>query len=187
MGGKILNTERAHLDRIVKFEEIKDLIIAIGAGIGETLDYDKARYHRIIIMTDADVDGDHIKTLLLTFFFRHMVEVIKRGYLYIALPPLYRVQIGKKAYYAYSDGEKEKIIKEKGNGKVSIQRYKGLGEMNPKQLWDTTMDPETRTLKQVAIEDAEEADRFFTMLMGKEVPPRKKFIQTYARSATLDV
>ncbi|MCK4588185.1 DNA gyrase subunit B [Candidatus Woesebacteria bacterium] len=187
LGGKILNTERAHLDRIVKFEEIKDLIIAIGAGIGETLDYDKARYHRIIIMTDADVDGDHIKTLLLTFFFRHMVEVIKRGYLYIALPPLYRVQIGKKAYYAYSDGEKEKIIKEKGNGKVSIQRYKGLGEMNPKQLWDTTMDPETRTLKQVAIESAEEADRFFTMLMGKEVPPRKKFIQTYAKSATLDV
>ncbi|TEU03022.1 hypothetical protein E3I18_00060, partial [Candidatus Woesebacteria bacterium] len=187
LGGKILNTERAHLDRIVKFEEIKDLIIAIGAGIGETLDYDKARYHRIIIMTDADVDGDHIKTLLLTFFFRHMVEVIKRGYLYIALPPLYRVQIGKNAYYAYSDGEKEKIIKEKGNGKISIQRYKGLGEMNPKQLWDTTMDPETRTLKQVAIESAEEADRFFTMLMGKEVPPRKKFIQTYAKSATLDV
>lgn len=187
LGGKILNTERAHLDRIVKFEEIKDLIIAIGAGIGETLDYDRTRYHRIIIMTDADVDGDHIKTLLLTFFYRHMAEVIKRGYLYIALPPLYRVQIGKKAYYAYSDEEKEKIIKEKGNGKVTIQRYKGLGEMNPKQLWETTMDPKTRTLKQIAIEDAEKADRFFTMLMGKEVPPRKKFIQTYARSATLDV
>jgi len=187
LGGKILNTERAHLDKIVKFEELKDLIIALGAGIGETLDYTKTRYHRIIIMTDADVDGDHIKTLLLTFFYRHMDGVIKRGYLYIALPPLYRIQIGKKAYYAYSDEQKEEIIKEKGNGKVTVQRYKGLGEMNPRQLWETTMNPETRTLKKVTIEDAEEADRFFTMLMGKEVPPRKKFIQTYARSATLDI
>lgn len=187
LGGKILNTERAQLDRIVKFEEIKDLIIALGAGIGESIDYDKIKYQRIIIMTDADVDGEHIKTLLLTFFYRHMPEIIKRGYLYVALPPLFRVQIGKKFYYAYSDEEKDKIIKEKANGKVTVQRYKGLGEMNPGQLWDTTMDPKTRTLKQVAIEDAEATDRLFTTLMGQEVPPRKRFIQTHARNATLDV
>lgn len=187
LGGKVLNTERAHLERIVKFEELKDLIVALGAGIGESLNYDKVRYRRTIIMTDADVDGDHIKTLLLTFFYRHMPEIITRGYLYIALPPLYRVQIAKKGHYAYSDEEKEQIIKSKANGKFTVQRYKGLGEMNPKQLWETTMDPEKRTLKQVKIEDAEAADRLFTMLMGKDVPPRKKFIQTHARSATLDV
>ena len=187
LGGKILNTERAHLDKIVKFEEIKDLIVALGAGIGESLNYDKLRYHRIIIMTDADVDGEHIKTLLLTFFYRHMPEIISRGYLYISLPPLYRVQIGKNIYYAYSDEDKDKIIKEKGNGKVTIQRYKGLGEMNPRQLWETTMDPKTRTLKRVGVKDAEEADRLFTMLMGSEVPPRKKFIQAHAKAATLDI
>jgi DNA gyrase subunit B len=187
IGGKILNTERAHLDKIVKFEEIKDVIVALGAGIGESLDYAKIKYQRVIIMMDADVDGEHIKTLLLTFFFRHMLEIITKGYLYVALPPLYRVQIGRNAYYTYSDEEKEKIIKEKGNGKVTIQRYKGLGEMNPQQLWETTMDPESRILKQVTIEDAEEADRIFTTLMGKEVAPRKKFIQTYAKLATLDV
>ncbi|MBI4057910.1 DNA gyrase subunit B [Candidatus Microgenomates bacterium] len=187
LGGKILNTERAQLDKIVKFEEIKDLIIALGAGIGDSLNYDKLRYHRIIIMTDADVDGQHIETLLLTFFYRHMPEVIKRGYLYIALPPLYKVQIAKEAHYAYNDEEKDKIIREKGNGKVVVQRYKGLGEMNPSQLWETTMDPEARTLKQITIEDAEEADRIFTMLMGEEVPPRKKFIQTHAKLATLDI
>ncbi len=187
IGGKILNTERAHLDKIVKFEEIKDLIIAMGAGIGESLNYDKIKYQRIIIMMDADVDGEHIKTLLLTFFYRHMPEVIKRGYLYIALPPLYRVQISKKEYYVYSDEEKEKIIKEKGNGKVKIQRYKGLGEMNPNQLWETTMNPEKRIIKKVEIEDAEAADRLFTTLMGKEVPPRRRFIQTHAKTATLDV
>jgi DNA gyrase subunit B len=187
LGGKILNTERAHLDRIVKFEELKDLIVALGAGVGETVDYDKVRYHRIIIMTDADVDGEHIKTLLLTFFYRHMPEVIKRGYLYVALPPLFKVTISRESFYAYSDGEKDDIIKEKGNGKVSVQRYKGLGEMNPEQLWETTMDPKTRILKQVEIEDAEEADKIFTTLMGKEVAPRKKFIQSHAKLATLDV
>ncbi|MGB6838703.1 MAG: DNA gyrase subunit B [Microgenomates group bacterium] len=186
LGGKILNTERAQLDRIVKFEEIKDLIIALGAGIGESLDYNKTRYQRVIIMTDADVDGEHIKTLLLTFFFRHMPEIISRGYLYIALPPLFQLRSGKKIAYAYSEEEREKKIKKIG-GKVTIQRYKGLGEMNPPQLWETTMDPNKRILKQVEIEDAEKADRFFTMLMGKEVPPRKKFIQTHARTATLDV
>jgi len=187
LGGKVLNTERAHLDKIVKFEELKDLIVALGAGIGESIDYKKLRYHRIIIMTDADVDGEHIKTLLLTFFFRHMPEIIKKGYLYVALPPLYRIQIGKNIYFAYSDEERDSIIKENKNKKFNLQRYKGLGEMNPKQLWETTMDPKTRTLKQISIENDEETDRLFTMLMGKEVPPRKKYIQTHAKLATLDI
>lgn len=187
LGGKILNTERAHIDKIVEFEELKNLIIALGTGIGDVINYNKIRYNRIIIMTDADVDGEHIKTLLLTFFYRHMPEVITKGYLYIAMPPLYKIQIAKKEYYAYSDQEKEKIIKESANGKVVVQRYKGLGEMNPEQLWETTMNPKTRILKQVTIEDAEEADRIFTVLMGEEVTPRKKFIQTHAKLATLDI
>lgn len=187
LGGKILNTERAQLDKIVKFEEIKDLIIALGGGIGDSINYDKVRYHRIIIMTDADVDGGHIKTLLLTFFYRHMPEIIGRRYLYVALPPLYKISIGKDSLYAYTDEDKETILKEKGSSKFTIQRYKGLGEMNPGQLWETTMDPKVRILKQVTIEDGEAADRMFTMLMGKEVPPRKKFIQTHAKMATLDI
>lgn len=187
LGGKILNTERAHLDKIVKFEELKDLIVAIGAGVGDTIDYNKVRYHRIIIMTDADVDGEHIKTLLLTFFFRHMPEAIDKGYLYIALPPLYRVQVGKTVTYAYSDEEKDTHAKSTNGGKLTIQRYKGLGEMNPDQLWETTMDPKTRILKQVNVEDVEEADRTFTTLMGEEVAPRKRFIQTHAKLATLDI
>ncbi|OGM60156.1 DNA topoisomerase IV subunit B [Candidatus Woesebacteria bacterium RIFCSPLOWO2_01_FULL_39_10] len=193
LGGKILNTERAHLDKIVKFDELRDLIIALGAGIGDVVDYDKIRYNRIIIMTDADVDGEHIKTLLLTFFYRHMPEVIARGFLYVALPPLYRVQIGKEAYYSYTEEEREAVIKDKtaqagkGNGKVTIQRYKGLGEMNPIQLWETTMDPKTRVLKKIGVDDAEEADRIFLTLMGEEVAPRKKFIQTHAKMATLDI
>ena len=187
IGGKILNTERAHLDKIVKFEEIKDLIVALGAGIGESLDYEKLKYQRIIIMMDADVDGDHIKTLLLTFFYRHMPGIISRGFLYIALPPLYKLQIARKSYYVYSDVEKNKLIKSKSNGKVKVQRYKGLGEMNPEQLWDTTMDPTQRILKKIEVEDAEEADKLFTTLMGPEVPPRRRFIQTHAKTATLDV
>lgn len=187
LGGKILNTERAHLDKIVKFEELKDLIVAIGAGVGDTIDYNKVRYHRIIIMTDADVDGEHIKTLLLTFFFRHMPEAIAKGYLYIALPPLYRVQVGKEVNYAYTDEDKDTYTKTGAGGKVTIQRYKGLGEMNPDQLWETTMDPKTRILKQVNVEDAEAADRTFTTLMGEEVAPRKRFIQTHAKLATLDI
>lgn len=188
LGGKVLNTERAHLDKIVKFEEIKDLIIALGTGIGETIDYSKLRYHRIIIMTDADVDGEHIKTLLLTFFFRHMFDVVKKGHLYIALPPLFKIQSGKNIKYAYNDGEREEHIKSfKGSRKITVQRYKGLGEMNPGQLWETTMDPEVRTLKKVEVEDIEEADKVFTTLMGKEVAPRKKFIQTRAKFATLDI
>ena len=187
IGGKILNTERAHLDKIVKFEEMKDMIIALGAGIGDSLDYDKIKYHRIIIMMDADVDGEHIKTLLLTFFFRHMPDVINRGYLYIALPPLYKISKGKENHYAYTDEEKEEILKNLPSGKFTVQRYKGLGEMNPVQLWDTTMDPEKRILKKVSVEDAGEADRLFTTLMGSEVPPRKRYIQTHAKTATLDV
>jgi DNA gyrase subunit B len=187
LGGKILNTERAHLDKIVKFEEIKDLIIALGGGIGDTINYEKMRYHRIIIMTDADVDGAHISTLLLTFFYRHMPEVINRGYLYMALPPLFRVQMGKDVKYAYTEEERDAITKESKGQKVSIQRYKGLGEMNPTQLWETTMNPETRTLKQVTVESVEEAGKMFDMLMGEEVPPRKKYIQTHAKLATLDI
>jgi len=187
LGGKILNTERAHLDKIIEFEELKNLIIALGAGVGDLINYDKIRYQRIIIMTDADVDGEHIKTLLLTFFYRHMPEVISKGYLYIALPPLYKIQIAKESYYAYEEDEKTRIVKERGNGKVTLQRYKGLGEMNPEQLWETTMDPKVRILKQVTVEDAEDADRIFTILMGEEVAPRKKFIQTHAKLATLDV
>lgn len=187
LGGKILNTERAHLDKIVKFEELKNLIVALGAGVGDVIDYDKSRYHRIIIMTDADVDGEHIKTLLLTFFFRHMPDVIKRGYLYVALPPLFKIQSGKDIKYVYSEEELSSTTKSNGTKKSHIQRYKGLGEMNPEQLWETTMDPKTRILKQVNVEDADEADRIFTTLMGSEVAPRKKFIQTHAKYATIDV
>ncbi|OGH42427.1 MAG: DNA topoisomerase IV subunit B [Candidatus Levybacteria bacterium RIFCSPLOWO2_02_FULL_36_8b] len=191
-GGKILNTERARLDKIIEFEGLKNLIIALGMGIGESINLEKLRYHRVIIMTDADVDGEHIETLVLTFFFRHLPEIIKQGYLYIAQPPLYKIQHGKEIKYAYSDDEKDKILKEMNSGKknyftVNIQRYKGLGEMNPDQLWETTMNPANRILKQVAIEDAEEADAVFTMLMGNEVPPRKHFIQTNAKTANLDI
>lgn len=188
--GKILNTERARLDKVIEHEEIKNIIIALGMGIGETIKFEKLRYHRIIIMTDADVDGEHIETLILTFFFRHMPEIIKEGYLYIAMPPLFKITMGKDSKYAYSEEEREVVLKEltKTDGKApSIQRYKGLGEMNPDQLWETTMNPENRILKQVGIDDAEEADATFTMLMGDEVPPRKHFIQSNARQANLDI
>ena len=186
--GKILNTERARLDRIIEHEEVKNLIIALGAGIGETVRFEKLRYHRIIIMTDADVDGQHIETLILTFFYRHLPEIIRQGYLYIAQPPLYKLSFGKNSQYAYTDPEKDSIIQSLGSGaKVSIQRYKGLGEMNPDQLWETTMNPKNRILKQIHIDDAEEADAVFTMLMGDEVPPRKHFIQSNAKQAILDI
>lgn len=186
LGGKILNTERAQLDKIIEFEELKNLIIAIGAGIGETWNPEKLRYHRIITMTDADVDGEHIEILLLTFFYRHMKEVIQNGYLYVAMPPLYKVTIGKESFYAFSDEERDKILKEHP-GKATVQRYKGLGEMNPDQLRETTMNPQNRILKQVTIDDAALADETFTMLMSEDVPPRKRFIQSHATSATLDV
>lgn len=187
LGGKILNTQRAHLDKIVKFDEIKDLIIALGTGIGETINYEKLRYRRVIIMTDADVDGAHIRTLLLTFFYRHMPEIITRGYLYSALPPLYKITFGKDAFYAYTDEEQTQILKDHPGQKYAVQRYKGLGEMNPTQLWETTMDPTKRTLKKISIEDTEETNNLFEMLMGEEVPPRKKYIQTHAKLATLDI
>jgi len=188
--GKVLNTERARLDKIIEFAELKDLIIALGMGIGETMNAEKLRYHRVIIMTDADVDGEHIRTLLLTFFFRHLPDIIKGGYLYIAQPPLYKVQSGKDFQYAYSDVEKDTALASFPASKrdsAHIQRYKGLGEMNPEQLWDTTMNPANRILLKVKLEEAEKADQVFTMLMGSEVPPRKRFIQTHAKLANLDV
>jgi DNA gyrase subunit B len=187
--GKILNTERARLDKILGNNEVKALISALGTSIGDTFDLSDLRYGRIIIMTDADVDGAHIRTLLLTFFFRYMQPLIDEGHLFIAQPPLYRVAIKNQIKYAYSDLEKDQIIKEFGGmNKVSISRYKGLGEMNPEQLWETTMNPENRTLLVVNVEDAAEADRTFDMLMGSLVPPRRRFIQTHAREVrNLDV
>ena len=186
--GKILNTERARLDKVLEFEEIKTLIIAIGAGIGDTFNIEKARYHRIVLMTDADVDGEHIATLLLTFIFRYLPQLIEKGYVYIAMPPLYKVTSGREAFYVFTDDEKDAKVKEIGADKtISIQRYKGLGEMNPEQLWETTMNPATRIMKQIKSEDGAEADRVFSMLMGDEVPPRKRFIQTHAKNATLDI
>src|SRR3989344_1595833 len=185
--GKILNVERARLDKMLSSKEIKALIIALGAAIAEELDISKLRYHKIIIMTDADFDGAHIRTLLLTLFYRYYLPIIQQGYLYIAQPPLYRIQEGKDVRYAYSDSEKDKVIKEMKEG-ASIQRYKGLGEMNPSQLWETTMDPAVRVLRQVHIEDASEASKTFETLMGVEVAPRKLFIQTHARAVqNLDV
>jgi len=186
LGGKILNTERARLDKIVEFESLKDMIIALGMGIGDSTNLDKLRYHRIIIMTDADVDGEHIETLLLTFFYRHMKAIIENGYLYVAKPPLYKLSHGKEEHYVYSDDEKDAITKANPKN-YSIQRYKGLGEMNPEQLWETTMNPANRILKKVNISDAEDSDMVFTMLMGEEVPPRKHFIQENAKLANLDI
>jgi len=188
--GKILNTERARLDKILSNNEVKSLISALGTGIGETFDVTNLRYGRVIIMTDADVDGSHIRTLLLTFFFRYMPELIERGHLFIAQPPLYRIDHKRKVHYAYTEAERESLFKELNikNDKMKLQRYKGLGEMNPNQLWETTMDPTNRTLLQVTVEDATAADRTFDMLMGASVPPRKRFIQTHARDVrNLDV
>jgi DNA gyrase subunit B len=186
--GKILNVEKAPKDKILDHEEIRAIITAVGAGIGDQLDFSKLRYHRIIIMTDADVDGSHIRTLLLTFFYRNMVELISQGHLFIAQPPLFRIQAGKELFWIYSDKERDAKLKELKGKKLEIQRYKGLGEMSAEQLWDTTMNPESRTLLKVEIEDAMAADRVFHMLMGSEVPPRKSFIQAHAKSVrNLDI
>lgn len=215
--GKILNVERARLDKLLSNNEIKNLIIALGTNIGEGFEIESLRYNKVVIMTDADVDGAHIRTLLLTLFFRHFPELIKQGHIYIAMPPLYRVQVGKDVRYVYTDEEKDRVVAEMTKGKkaesqkikveseqddeameaemvetggvkVNIQRYKGLGEMNPEQLWETTMDPATRLMKQVTIEDAEMANETFEILMGSEVAPRKKFIQMHAKDvANLDV
>ncbi len=185
--GKILNVEKARLDKMLNSAEIRAMITAFGTSIGEEFDIEKLRYHKIIIMTDADIDGAHIRTLLLTFLFRHMKPLIERGYIYIAQPPLYRLKKGKVEEYAYSEEELQEKVEEIG-GKIDIQRYKGLGEMNPEQLWDTTMNPETRTLLQVAIEDAAKADDIFTTLMGDKVEPRREFIEQNSKYVTnLDV
>ena len=187
--GKILNVEKARLDKVLNSEEIKNMIKAFGCGIGKDFDIEKLRYHKIIIMTDADVDGAHIGTLLLTFFFRYMRPLIENGYVYAAQPPLFRVKKGKEIYYTYSDKEQEKVLAQLADkpGKTEIQRYKGLGEMDAEQLWDTTMDFNTRTLIQITIDDASAADEIFTTLMGDKVPPRKKFIEDNAVYAKLDI
>ena len=210
--GKILNIERARLDKMLASEQIKNLIVALGTAIGDVFDISKLRYHKLIIATDADVDGAHLRTLLLTLFYRHFRPVIDGGFLYIAQPPLYKIRKGKEVAYAYTEEEKVKIAgkdtpvaeeatepeegdaapeeaegKTKKAPKVSVQRYKGLGEMNPDELWETTMDPARRILKQVNIEDAQEADKIFDMLMGTDVPARKAFIQSHAKEATLDI
>ncbi len=188
--GKILNTERARLDKILANNEVKALISALGTSVGESFDVSGLRYGRVIIMTDADVDGSHIRTLLLTFFFRYMLSLIEEGHLYIAQPPLYRIAYRNQIRYAYSDSEKDQVLESLGTSseKAVLSRYKGLGEMNPQQLWETTMDPAQRTLLQVTVEDAAEADRTFDMLMGSAVPPRRRFIQTHARDVrNLDI
>ncbi len=184
--GKILNVERKRMSEILHNDEVGTLITALGTGIHTEWDISKLRYHKIVIMTDADVDGAHIRTLLLTFFFRHARELIERGHIYIAMPPLYKVSLKKKDYYVHTDAELSKLLKTL-NGEPSIQRYKGLGEMNPEQLWETTMDPARRTLIQVTIEDAEEADATFSMLMGDEVAPRKEFITSNAQFSTISI
>ncbi len=186
--GKLLNVEKARLDRILSSENVRPLIIALGGGIGDSFDIAKLRYHRVIIMTDADVDGAHIRTLLLTFFYRHMPQVIEQGYLYIAQPPLYRVSTGKVTRYAQSEQQRDVIVREMNTKNLTVQRFKGLGEMNADQLWETTMNPATRTLLRAEIEDAAGADAVFTMLMGEKVGPRKDFIKTEARKVRqLDV
>jgi len=184
--GKILNVERARLDKILKNNEIRNIITALGTGIGDDFQLDRARYHKVVIMTDADVDGSHIRTLLLTFFYRYMRELVEAGYVYIAQPPLYQIKRGKSTSYAYSDSELARALE--GAGKAAIQRYKGLGEMNPEQLWETTMDPEKRTMLKVTLEDAMEADEIFSILMGERVEPRREFIEAHARDVrNLDV
>jgi len=221
--GKILNVERARLDRMLGSEQIKNLVIAMGTSIGDTFDLDKMRYHKIIIATDADVDGAHIRTLILTLMYRYFRPVLDAGYVYIAQPPLFKIKKGKEIFYAYSDEERDKLLgkeavsleevlveevgdeveeeegsevrpesdsdtrSEKKSSKIHVQRYKGLGEMNAEELWETTMDPANRVLKQVSVTDAENANKVIDMLMGSEVPPRKTFIQSNAKMARLDV
>ncbi len=186
--GKILNVERARLDKMLASEQITNIITALGTGIGETYTLDKLRYWRIVLMTDADVDGSHIRTLLLTFFYRHMESLITEGHLYIAQPPLYRVQSGKQRHYVYTDQERDELLAQLGNKSAAVNRYKGLGEMDPEELWETTMNPATRTILQVTIEDAMKAEETFSMLMGDDVMPRKRFIEAHARNVkNLDI
>src|SRR3989344_3675480 len=186
--GKILNVERARLNKMLASEQVKNVVIALGTAIGDLFDISKLRYHKIIIATDADVDGAHIRTLLLTLIYRFFRPLIDAGYVYIAQPPLYKIKKGKEIFYVYSPEEKDERTK-KGSGleDADLQRYKGLGEMNAEELWETTMDPKARILKQVTVEDAREADRIFDILMGTDVPSRKSFIQSNAKKAILDV
>jgi DNA gyrase subunit B len=185
--GKILNVEKAREDKILTSEQIRNLITALGTGVGEKFDINKLRYHRVVLMSDADVDGSHIRTLLLTFFFRYMPAVITNKYLFVAQPPLYKISRGKQVSYAYTEEQKNRKLANM-DGKPEIQRYKGLGEMNPEQLWETTMNPANRMMMRVEIEDAVEADKIFDVLMGNEVDPRKRFIQTHAKSVrNLDI
>jgi DNA gyrase subunit B len=186
--GKIINVEKARLDKILNNEEIRTMITAMGTGVGSEFEIEKARYHRLIIMTDADVDGAHIRTLLLTFFYRYMTPLVEEGYVYIAQPPLYKVKKGKKEYHAYSDEELQKLMNRIGREGYTINRFKGLGEMNPDELWDTTMNPETRTILQVSLQDAKKADEIFSVLMGDKVEPRRQFIENYAHTVrNLDI
>ncbi|MGD8821304.1 MAG: toprim domain-containing protein, partial [Anaerolineae bacterium] len=186
--GKILNVEKARLDRILNNNEIKAIITALGTGIGAGFTLDNLRYGRVVVMTDADVDGSHIRTLLLTFFFRYMEPLIENGHLFVAQPPLYLIKYGRQQQYVYTEEQRAAVMKTLKGQAVDLQRYKGLGEMNPEQLWETTMNPERRTLLQVTIEDAAQADRTFDMLMGSKVPPRRRFITTHAKSVrNLDV
>ncbi len=182
--GKIINAEKARLNKMLENKEIRSIISALGAGVAEEFDVDDVRYHKVIIMTDADVDGAHIRTLLLTFFYRYMRPLVERGYLYMAQPPLYQIKKGRGSRYVYTEDEKQEVLEEWGKRGVSIQRYKGLGEMNPTELWDTTMNPENRILAKVTVEDAERADDLFNLLMGKEVAPRREFIKENAAAAT---
>ena len=186
--GKILNVERARIDKMLANKEVKSLIIALGTAIAEDFSLEKLRYHRVIIMTDADVDGAHIRTLLLTLFYRYFKPIMEAGYIYIAQPPLYKIQSGKAVSYAYTEEQKDKMVKAMDKTNVNLQRYKGLGEMNSDQLWETTMNPENRLLLKVEIDEGHIADKTFDILMGEEVEPRKKFIQTHAKSVkNLDI
>ena len=178
--GKMLNVEKARVDKVIGNDKLTPVVLALGAGIGDDFDITKLRYDKIIIMADADVDGAHIRTLLLTFFFRYMPELIKQGHVYLAQPPLFRLSKNQKHHYAYSDEERDEIMEELGSG-FSIQRYKGLGEMDPEQLWETTMNPETRLMLRVTIDDAEKADETFSILMGDKVEPRREFIEQNAK------
>ena len=190
MFGKMLNVEKARIDRVLSSEKIRPLIIALGAGIGESFDIAKLRYHKIILLADADVDGAHIRTLLMTFFYRHMPEIVENGHLYFAQPPLYRISTGKVTRYAKDDADRERIVKEFQVKNLNIQRFKGLGEMNAEQLWETTMSPATRTLLQAQVDEegAGETDRIFSALMGEKVEPRRDFIRARARQVqNLDV
>ena len=187
--GKMLNVEKVRADKVVNNEKLQPVIASLGAGFGKDFNIEKLRYHKIIIMADADVDGSHIRTLLLTFFFRYMPDLIEKGYVYLAMPPLFKIEIGKQKIYVYSDEERDAELEKLGDKreKADVQRYKGLGEMDGNQLWDTTMNPETRRMKVVTIPDAVAADRIFSICMGEEVEPRRKFIEENAVYANLDV